>query len=103
MLLLRAFGSSLHKKQRAGESARGLNTIEVRDAAQLDQCQRVPAPAFVPPLDGVYRCEEKTEWTLSEQFDWIMKTNIYAPFWIIKVALPHLQSGSVIIGATQRA
>ena len=24
-----------------------------------------------------------------------MKTNIYAPFWIIKAALPHLEPGSV--------
>ena len=36
----------------------------------------------------------------TEEFDWTMKTNIYAPFWIIKEALPHLQPGTTIIATT---
>ncbi len=36
----------------------------------------------------------------SDLFDTIMKTNIYAPYWIIKAAVPHLQPGSAIIATT---
>ena len=36
----------------------------------------------------------------SEEFDATMKTNIYAPFWLIRAAVPHMPPGSCIIGTT---
>ena len=36
----------------------------------------------------------------SEDFDATMKTNIYAPFWILKAAVPHMPPGSTIIATT---
>ena len=36
----------------------------------------------------------------SESFDATIKTNIYAPFWIIREAIPHLPPGATIIAST---
>jgi NAD(P)-dependent dehydrogenase (short-subunit alcohol dehydrogenase family) len=44
-------------------------------------------------------CPSITELS-TEDFDATMKTNIYAPFWIIKAAVPHLKPGSAIIATT---
>jgi NAD(P)-dependent dehydrogenase (short-subunit alcohol dehydrogenase family) len=49
---------------------------------------------------GRQQAKESIADITTEEFDSTMKTNIYAPFWIIKAALPHLQPGAVIIGTT---
>jgi hypothetical protein len=36
----------------------------------------------------------------TEQFDQVMKTNVYAMFWLCKAALPHLREGSAIVNTT---
>jgi NAD(P)-dependent dehydrogenase (short-subunit alcohol dehydrogenase family) len=36
----------------------------------------------------------------SEHFDKVMKTNLYALFWITKAAVPHLKAGAAIINTT---
>ena len=46
-----------------------------------------------------HQVESLAEMT-TELFDWTIKTNIYAPFWILKAALPHLKPGAAIIATT---
>jgi NAD(P)-dependent dehydrogenase (short-subunit alcohol dehydrogenase family) len=36
----------------------------------------------------------------TEEFDATIKTNIYAPFWILRAAVPHLKPGATIIATT---
>ena len=51
-------------------------------------------------MPGASRRRESILDISSEDFDATMKTNIYAPFWIIRAALPHLRPGAVIIATT---
>lgn len=44
-------------------------------------------------------CESIEDLT-TEAFDDTFKTNVYAPFWITKAAVPHLKEGAVIINTT---
>ncbi len=78
------------------------------DLRSEDFCKELVAKA-VAGLDGLdilvnnagrqHQMESILDIT-TELFDWTMKTNIYAPFWIIRAALPHMKPGSVIIGTT---
>jgi NAD(P)-dependent dehydrogenase (short-subunit alcohol dehydrogenase family) len=78
------------------------------DLREEKYCQELVAKAIahVGGLDIVVsnagrqqQCEDILKLT-TEAFDATMKTNLYAPFWIIKAALPHLQPGSCIIATT---
>jgi len=54
---------------------------------------------FVSDVGRHHQMESILDMT-TELFDWTMKTNLYAPFWIIRAALPHLKPGSTIIDTT---
>jgi NAD(P)-dependent dehydrogenase (short-subunit alcohol dehydrogenase family) len=91
----------IHKEDRKGVAIPG----DLREEAF---CQRLVAKA-VEELGGldIVVCNAGRQHSRAsildistEDFDATMKTNIYAPFWIIKAALPHLKPGSCIIGTT---
>jgi NAD(P)-dependent dehydrogenase (short-subunit alcohol dehydrogenase family) len=44
--------------------------------------------------------QEGIEGITTEQFDRVMKTNVYAMFWLCQAAVPHLEPGSAIINTT---
>ena len=44
--------------------------------------------------------DEGIEAITTEQFDRVLKTNIYATFWLCKAAVPHMRPGSAIITTT---
>ncbi len=78
------------------------------DISQEGFCQRLVADA-VQQLGGLDILVNnagkmgKTEGllaTTTERFDSLMKTNVYALFWITKAALPHLKPGASIINTT---
>ena len=46
---------------------------------------------------GYQQAADDIQQISSEQFDQTVKTNVYAPFWITKAALPHMPAGSAII------
>lgn len=89
--------------------AEGVKAIAIPgDLRTADFCKQLVGSA-VYELDGLdilvsnagrQQAHESISDISDEDFDATMKTNIYAPFWIIKAALPHLKPGSCIIATT---
>jgi NAD(P)-dependent dehydrogenase (short-subunit alcohol dehydrogenase family) len=75
------------------------------DIREESFCQRLVADAVrgLGGLDivvnnaGRQQSHESIGELTTEQFDWTFKTNVYAPFWITKAAMPHLGPGASII------
>jgi NAD(P)-dependent dehydrogenase (short-subunit alcohol dehydrogenase family) len=74
---------------RTEEQCRAVVDRAVREFGQIDVL--VSNAAYQMSQDG--GIDEIT----TEQFDRVMKTNIYAMFWLCKAALPHMKAGSSII------
>jgi NAD(P)-dependent dehydrogenase (short-subunit alcohol dehydrogenase family) len=76
------------------------------DIRDEDQCQKVVDTA-VSELGGIDILVNNAAYQMvqmggiaditTDQWDRVMKTNLYAMFWLCKKALPHLQPGSTII------
>ena len=55
---------------------------------------------LIANVAGKQQTQEKLADITSEQFDETFKTNVYALFWIVQEALPHLPAGSSIINTS---
>ena len=79
------------------------------DIRDEDQCRRVVDTA-VSELGGIDILVNNAAYQMAqlggiadittEQLDRVLKTNLYALFWLCRFALPHLQPGSVIINSS---
>ncbi len=77
----------------------------VADITDPARCREIVAEAVdvLGGLDilinnaGKQTAVERIEDLSDEQFETTFRTNVFAPFWLIKSALPHLQPGATII------
>src|SRR3954452_11334767 len=79
------------------------------DITDEDQCQKVVDTA-VAELGGIDILVNNAAYQMvqmggisditTEQFDRVLKTNLYAMFWLCKKAIPHLEPGSTIINTS---
>lgn len=89
--------------------AEGVNAIPIPgDLRTAEFCKQLVSSAYYE-MDGLdilvnnagrQQAHDSIADISDEDFDATMKTNIYAPFWTIKAALPYLKPGSVIIATT---
>jgi NAD(P)-dependent dehydrogenase (short-subunit alcohol dehydrogenase family) len=96
---------TLRSIRHAGANAIGI-ACDIRDEAQ---CRRIIDRA-VAGFGGVDILVNYAAYHLAlpgglpdistEQFDRVIKTNLYGTFWLCKAALPHLRPGSAIINTT---
>ncbi|GGK44764.1 SDR family oxidoreductase [Nocardia camponoti] len=90
----------------AGRTGVGLPG-DIRDEAF---CKQLVADAVTQlgGLDTFVNCAARQKYhnhiteLSTEDFDWTLKTNLYALFWLIKAAVPHLKPGSSIIATSSR-
>ncbi len=72
-------------------AARGLVHTALEQLGGLD---------LIANVAGKQQTQDKLADITSEQFDQTFKTNVYAMFWIVQEALPHLPAGSSIINTS---